>query len=70
MSAFIAVTDHPYHAVTDAYGAYDIRDLPPGTYKLRVWHEALGTKEQPLAVAAGESATVDVTYTITPEAAR
>jgi plastocyanin len=70
MSAFVAVTDHPYHTVTDAYGAYDIRDLPPGTYKLRVWHEELGTREQPVTVTAGGSTTVDVTYTMTPEAAR
>ena len=31
MSAFVAVTDHPYHAVTDATGIYEIRDLPAGT---------------------------------------
>ena len=62
MSAFIAVTDHPYHTVTDAYGAYEIRDLPPGTYTLRVWHEELGTQEQPLTVAAGATATADAVY--------
>jgi plastocyanin len=70
MSAFIDVADHPYHTVTDAYGAYDIRDLPPGTYKLRVWHEGLGTQEKPVTITAGESATVDVTFSNTPEASR
>src|SRR5262249_5203855 len=42
MSAFVVVTDHPYHGVTDAYGEYELRDVPPGTYTLRVWHEQLG----------------------------
>jgi plastocyanin len=70
MSAFVDVTDHPYHTVTDAYGAYDIRDLPPGTYRLRVWHEGLGTQEQPLTITGGQSATVDVTFSNTPEASR
>jgi hypothetical protein len=62
MSAFVDVADHPYHTVTDAYGAYEIRDVPPGTYTLRVWHEELGTREQPLTVKEGETATADVTY--------
>jgi plastocyanin len=62
MSAFVDVTDHPYHTVTDAYGAYEIRDVPAGTYTLRVWHEELGTREQPVTVKSGETATADVTF--------
>jgi hypothetical protein len=42
MKAFMLVTDHPYYAVTDIYGNYQIDDVPPGTYKVRVWHELLG----------------------------
>jgi hypothetical protein len=62
MSAFIAVSEHPYHTVTDAYGAYEIGDLPPGTYTLRVWHEELGTEERPLTIKAGGTAAVEVSY--------
>ena len=62
MSAFVLVTDHPYHTVTDVYGEYEIRDLPPGAYTLRVWHEELGTLERPLTVEAGKTASVDLTY--------
>jgi plastocyanin len=69
MSAFIAVSAHPYHTVTDAYGAYEIGELPPGTYRLRVWHEELGTVERSLTIAAGERATVDVSYTLPAQAA-
>ena len=56
------VADHPYHTVTDAYGAYEIRDVPAGTYTLRVWQEELGTREQPVTVKSGETATADVTF--------
>jgi hypothetical protein len=62
MKAFVAVADNPYHTVTDAYGAYEIRDLPPGTYTVRVWHEELGTQERPVTIDAGGTATVDVAY--------
>lgn len=62
MSAFIAVSEHPYHTVTDAYGAYEIGDLPPGTYTLRVWHEELGSEERPLTIKAGGTAVVEVSY--------
>ncbi len=75
MGAFIVVAEHPYHTVTDAYGAYEIRDLPPGTYTLRVWHEELGTREQPITIKDGATTTVDVTLavpatTAPPEGAR
>jgi hypothetical protein len=62
MSAFVAVTDHPYHTVTDAEGAYEIRDVPAGTYTLRVWHEQLGTREEEVKVEAGATAAGDFTY--------
>ena len=62
MKAFVAVTDHPYHTVTDIDGAYEIRDIPPGRYTVRVWHEELGTQEQPVTIAAGATATLDVAY--------
>lgn len=60
MSAFVDVTTHPYHTVTDAYGAYEIRDLPVGSYTVRVWHEELGTTTRPVTIDAATPAVVDV----------
>jgi hypothetical protein len=62
MSAYVAVAAHPYHTVTDAYGDYEIGDVPPGTYTLKVWHEQLGVVERPLTVEAAKTATIDVAY--------
>jgi hypothetical protein len=62
MSAVVVVSEHPYHTVTDAYGAYEVGDVPPGTYTLRVWHELLGTMERPLEVEAGGTTRLDVAY--------
>jgi plastocyanin len=59
MSAYIVVTDHPYHAVTDAYGEYLINDIPAGSYRIKVWHESLGTEEKTVEVKAGATAKLD-----------
>jgi plastocyanin len=39
MSAWIVVHDSPYLAVTDERGAFKIDQIPPGTYKVTMWHE-------------------------------
>jgi len=70
MSAYIVVTDHPYHSVTDAYGEYLINDIPPGNYKLKVWHESLGTEEKAVEVKAGASRNVDFIFKPKPGVAK
>ena len=39
MSAYIFIVEHPYYAVTDATGKFELPDVPPGTYTLKFWHE-------------------------------
>src|SRR4029453_17864388 len=46
MKAYVAVLDHPYFAVTDENGRFEIHDLPPGKYTLRLWHEKLQARDQ------------------------
>ena len=62
MHAYIGVLDHPYFAVSKEDGAFDIPNLPPGTYTLAVWHEKLGTLEQQITINPGQDAVVDFTY--------
>lgn len=38
MSAYVWVVEHPYYAVTDAQGKFELKDVPPGKYTLRFWH--------------------------------
>ena len=59
MSAYIVVSDHPYYSVTDVYGEYLLSDIPAGSYRLKVWHETLGTQEKPVEVKAGGSQNLD-----------
>jgi plastocyanin len=44
MKAWIAVTKHPFAAVTKEDGTFTIKNVPPGTYTLEAWHEKFGTK--------------------------
>jgi plastocyanin len=60
MSAFLVVVPTPYFAVTDSDGAYEIKDVPPGTYTLKTWSEDGKVTTQPVTVAAG-TATADLT---------
>ena len=52
MQGHVAVVDSPYYAITDDQGRFNITDLPPGTYKVKIWHEYLGEKTQDVVVNA------------------
>lgn len=38
MESWGLVMDHPYYALTDQEGQFQIGDIPPGRYKVVVWH--------------------------------
>jgi len=65
MRAFVVVTEHPYHGVTDIFGEYEIRDVPPGTYRLKMWHESLGTQVKEVQVKGGEIIKADFSISST-----
>lgn len=33
------VVSHPYYAVTDLSGRFELDDVPPGDYEVVAWHE-------------------------------
>lgn len=39
MTGCVMLADHPYYAVTDPNGKFELTDVPPGTYKIKMWHE-------------------------------
>jgi Carboxypeptidase regulatory-like domain len=44
MTAWMIVHDSPYYAVTDDKGAFKIDGIPPGSYKVTMWHEGFRPK--------------------------
>ncbi len=61
--AHIYIFDHPYVAITDEKGEFVIKDILPGTYTVKAWHEALGITEiRDIKVESGKTSTIKVKY--------
>lgn len=61
MQGYMFVTDTPYATVTDATGSFNIPDLPPGKYKLDIWHEKLGKAKGEVTIAEdGSSEAIEI----------
>lgn len=60
MRGYVVVQEHPYYALTDAGGRYVLDQVPPGSYRLQVWHESLGGKQVRVTIAAGATVRVDL----------
>lgn len=58
MSAYVVVAETPYFAKTDKAGKFVLRDVPPGKYVLRIWHEKAKPASAPVEV--GENQTVSI----------
>ena len=39
MTGYVRIFDHPYYAVTDAEGKFEIKNAPVGKYRIVYWHE-------------------------------
>jgi plastocyanin len=64
MSCIVLVLENPYFAATDNKGKYTIQNVPPGTYKLKAWHERLPSLTKEITVADTGEAKVDFTLGI------
>ena len=54
MSAYILVFSHPFFAVTDEAGRYEIAGVPPGSYVVTVWNEATPSESRPVRLSADD----------------
>jgi len=62
MHAWVGVLPHPFFATSDSTGSFSLKNLPAGTYTIEAWHEKLGTQQQTVTVGAGETKTIDFTF--------
>ncbi len=66
MHAKIMVFDHPYFAVTDKLGVFEIAEVPVGTHTITVWHEVFGELHQSITVEA--NATTSISFSFSADA--
>lgn len=75
IEGFLYVTDHPYVAVTNADGRFQLSRVPVGLYQLRLWHPGLLRADatssgrplrtapivllRPIAISEGRDSTTD-----------
>jgi len=62
MGAYTGVFNHPFFAVTNDQGTFEIKNLPPGNYVIEAWHEKYGTQTQNVTITGNEAKTVDFAY--------
>jgi plastocyanin len=60
MEARLFVFRDPYFTTTTADGRYRVRDVPPGTYFLRVWRPRQQTPTDPLELSLAGDLTLDL----------
>jgi hypothetical protein len=62
MAATVVVTPNRWAVRADANGAFDLKDIPPGTYTVVAWHKTAGTFRK--AVTIGERGDVEISFTL------
>jgi plastocyanin len=59
MHCIILVLPNAFFSAADVRGRYQIRDVPPGTYRVRAWHERLPSRTLSVTVPAEGEVHVD-----------
>jgi plastocyanin len=60
MEGFLTVMPTPYFAVTAADGSYVIKDVPDGSYTVKVWHPKLKAAQKSVAVKGATEADFEI----------
>jgi hypothetical protein len=73
MTGYVRVFDHPYFAVTDEDGKFEIRNAPVGKYRIVYWHEnglrggAQGRFGEPIAIKGPATQVDPVEFDVSPK---
>lgn len=63
MKAYHFPVDHPFATVTKADGTFEIKDIPPGKYRFKVWHSGKYLERKvEVVIKAGSPTKMDFNY--------
>ncbi len=62
MRAYVYASRHPYVAITDEKGNFEIKDLLPGKYTVRFWHEGFEEITKVIEVKAGKVTETEIVF--------
>lgn len=62
MQAYIIAFDHPFYAITNNLGEFNILDVPSGEHELAIWHEHLGTLRTKVVVPPSGEISISLEY--------
>jgi hypothetical protein len=66
MTGYVRIFDHPYYAVTDEDGKFEIKNAAAGKFRIVYWHEngvrggAKGRFGDPIEITAGKGGTMEM----------
>ena len=63
MESWIYLAQSPYYAVTGENGEYRIEDIPPGRYRVTVWHPNLRALRESVQLSPGKSIEQEFVFT-------
>ena len=73
MTGYVRVFDHPYYAITDDSGNFEIKNAPVGKYRIVYWHEngvrggAKGRAGDPIEIAGPTLEIKPVEFDVSPK---
>ncbi len=62
MKGWAVVLNNDFYSVTDSEGNFSIGNVPPGEYRLKVWHEGFGEKSVKVKVSEGKATNVSFEF--------
>ena len=62
MRAYVYSSRHPYVAITGENGEFEINDLLPGKYTVRIWHEGFKEIVKEVEVQSGKTVSLDGSF--------
>lgn len=62
MTSYVGVAPHPFFAISDDSGAFQLPRLPAGQYTVEAMHEVLGSQRRRLTIAEDAQVSIEFTF--------